>query len=78
MNKETDLTKVPLVKLANMLDEAFTNEEQEIINLIACEIARRFYVPEAKVSYEEFKAQFGYKKLEKEKKLIKRIDLYEE
>lgn len=75
-----ELEKVPLIKLANMLDEAFKLQDQEMINIIASEVARRFYVPNASITYENFKAQFGYKPLEKEKRKtkIKRIDLYEE
>lgn len=55
-----DFTTIDLVKIL------YTSEEQEIINQAALELARRIYIPNDEVTFEQMLKNFGYKK-EKEK-----------
>lgn len=51
---------IPIEELRIYLLEARLFGEQEEINEVATEIARRLYIPNDAVSFDEFKLQFGY------------------
>lgn len=71
MNKEL-LEKVPLFEFIDLLDQASKENNQELVNEIALELARRMYVPNPNKTKEEFLAEFGYKEINKEKPKEKR------
>ena len=60
-----DLSKIPLFEFIDLLDQASKENNQELVNEIALELARRMYVPNSNKTKEEFLAEFGYKKIEK-------------
>ena len=66
MNKES-LKKVSLIGLANLMEIANEENNQEMINILALEAADRLYVPNPNKTKEEFLAEFGYKEIEKPK-----------
>lgn len=67
-----DLSKIPLFEFIDLLDQAIKENNQELVNEIALELARRMYVPNPNKIKEEFLAEFGYKEIEKSKEKIKR------
>lgn len=71
MNKES-LKKVSLIGLANLMEIANEENNQEMINLLALEVADRLYVPNPNKTREEFLVEFGYKEIKKEKPKEKR------
>ena len=69
----SSIKTIPTNKLIDILDIAIQNEEQDLVNIIAYEIATRLWVPNDKITLEQMAADFGYKKeIEEEKKLSKR------
>lgn len=62
-----DLSKIPLFEFIDLLDQASKENNQELVNEIALEIKNRLYVPNKKITEEEFLAEFGYKEIEKSK-----------
>ena len=71
MNKES-LKKVPLFAFIDLIDQASKENNQELVNELALEVARRIYVPNPNKTKEEFLAEFGYKEIKKEKQKEKR------
>lgn len=67
-----DLSKIPLFEFIDLLDQASKENNQELVNKIALELARRMYAPNPNKTKEEFLAEFGYKEIEKSKEKIKR------
>lgn len=67
-----DLSKIPLFEFIDLLDQASKENNQELVNEIALEVARRIYVPKPNKTKEEFLAEFGYKEIEKDKPKEKR------
>lgn len=68
---DKDLSKVPTVELADILDLALTKGDQEFINKVAVEITKRLYVKNDKVTMTAFLKQWGYKPIENYQKEIK-------
>ena len=68
-----DLSKIPTVELTTVLDIAINSGDQEFINKVAIEITRRIYVPNNKISMDEFLSQWGYQPLEESKEDIKTL-----
>lgn len=67
-----DLSKIPLFEFVDLLDQASKENNQELVNEIALELAKRIYVPNPNKTKEEFLAEFGYKEIEKPKEKFKR------
>lgn len=67
-----DLSKIPLFEFVDLLDQASKENNQELVNEIALEVARRIYVPNPNKTKKEFLAEFGYKEIKKEKPKEKR------
>ena len=63
------LNKVPTVKLAKLLDGLFKEKpiNQEEINYVAFELARRIYVPNQYTTFEDMLYEFGFRFQDKEK-----------
>ena len=76
--EEEFLKKVPLIRLAKMLDRAIEADEQEIVNMLAREVASRIYVPGSRITFAQMMIDFGYKEIvekqeqEKVKEKVKR------
>ena len=66
-----DFSKVPLINLIDLIADASKEDNQELVNELALELARRMYVPNPKKTKEDFLAEFGYKEIEKPKDKIK-------
>lgn len=68
-NNNNKLKTTPTYMLISVLDQAVQNQEQDIINLVAWELANRIWIPNDKITLEEMAIEFGYVKtneLEKE------------
>ncbi len=69
----SSIKTTPTNKLIDILDIAIQNEEQDLVNIIAYEIATRLWVPNDKITLEQMAISFGFKEKEdKEKTLSKR------
>lgn len=68
----SSLKTTPTFELIKILDIAIENQEQDLVNILAYEIATRIYIPNDRISFEEMAAEFGYKKEEKGKDLTKK------
>jgi len=53
------------LEIITLLTEAINSQNQPLINKYACELAKRLYVPETNITFEELMVGFGYKKIEK-------------
>lgn len=53
------------LEIITLLTEAISLQNQTLINTYACELAKRLYVPEANMTFEELMEGFGYRKIEK-------------
>ena len=52
-------------ELISLLTGAIGTGNQILINQYACELAKRLYVPDTGISFEELMEGFGYRKIEK-------------
>lgn len=69
----SSIKTTPTNKLIDILDIAVQNEEQDLVNIIAYEIATRLWIPNDKITLEQMAIDFGYRKQEeKDKTLSKR------
>ncbi len=53
------------LELITLLTEAINMQNQPLINTYACELAKRLYIPERGITFEELMEGFGYRKIEK-------------
>ena len=51
-------------EIINLLTSAINIGNQKLINMYACELAKRLYVPETGITFEELMEGFGYQKIE--------------
>lgn len=58
-----DLTKTPLIDLLDMIDIYSSIGDQESVNKIALEIARRWWYEGFGKTKKEFLKEFGYKEI---------------
>lgn len=52
-------------ELISLLTKAINVQNQTLINIYACELAKRLYVPGIDISFEQLMEGFGYRKIEK-------------
>ena len=64
----SSIKTTPTNKLIDILDIAIQNEEQDLVNIIAYEIATRLWVPNDKITLEQMAIDFGFKEQEQEEK----------
>lgn len=53
------------LELITLLTSAINMQNQELINIYSCELAKRLYVPESGISIEELMEGFGYRSIKK-------------
>ena len=56
-----ELQTTPTIKLVNLLSEAQNQKNQELINLYSLTLAKRIYVPNASIPFQQVLDDFGYK-----------------
>ena len=64
-----ELRTIPTITLIQELSKADKEDNQQIMNICAFELARRIYVPNDKITFESILDDLGYKKIEYQKKL---------
>ena len=64
-----ELRTIPTITLIHELSKADKEDNQQIMNICAFELARRIYVPNDKITFESILDDLGYKKIEYQKKL---------
>lgn len=58
------------IKLIEILDIAIQNEEQDLVNIIAYEMATRLWVPNDKITLEQIAIDLGYREQEEKGKTL--------
>ena len=53
------------LEITTLLTKAISMQNQPLINIYACELAKRLYVPGCGITFEELMEGFGYRKIEK-------------
>ena len=53
------------LEITTLLTKAISMQNQPLINIYACELAKRLYVPGRDITFEELMEGFGYRKIEK-------------
>ena len=66
----SSIKTTPTNKLIDILDIAIQNEEQDLVNIIAYEIATRLWVPNDKITLEQMATSFGFKEQEEKGKTL--------
>ena len=66
----SSIKTTPTNKLIDILDIAIQNEEQDLVNIIAYEIATRLWVPNDKITLEQMAISFGFKEQEEKSKTL--------
>ena len=66
----SSIKTTPTNKLIDILDIAIQNEEQDLVNIIAYEIATRLWVPNDKITLEQIAISFGFKEQEEKGKTL--------
>ena len=66
----SSIKTTPTNKLIDILDIAVQNEEQDLVNIIAYEIATRLWVPNDKITLEQMAISFGFKEQEEKSKTL--------
>ncbi len=66
----SSIKTTPTNKLIDILDIAIQNEEQDLVNIIAYEIATRLWVPNDKITLEQMAISFGFKEQEEKGKTL--------
>ena len=56
-----EIQTTPTIKLVNLLTEAQNEQDQRLINLYALALAKRIYVPNASIPFQQVLDDFGYK-----------------
>ncbi len=62
-----DLKTTPTYQLINMLNQAAQAEAQDLVNIVAWELAGRIWVPNDEITFEQMASDFGYVKPEEPK-----------
>ena len=62
------LKKIPTVELITVLNNALDEDEQDIANIIAYELACRIYVPNHTEPFEDLLYKLGYREIEEKQK----------
>ena len=70
MNVEK-LRTVSTALLIDVLENSIKNNDQEIVNAIAYELAYRIYVPNHTESFEDLLLKLGYKEIEQKTKKLR-------
>lgn len=72
-NMLDELRTTPTIQLINDISEWEKQGNQAMVNILAYELACRIYVPNDNISFENMLADFGYKRLEEEKRQQKKL-----
>ena len=72
-NMLDELRTTPTIQLINGISEWEKQGNQAMVNILAYELACRIYIPNDNISFENMLADFGYKKLDKEKRQQKKL-----
>lgn len=68
-----ELRTTPTIQLINDIGEWEKQDNQAMVNILAYELACRIYIPNDNISFENILADFGYKRLDKEKRQQKKL-----
>ena len=61
---QEQLKTTPTYQLINILNLAEQASQQDLVNIVACELASRIWVPNDEVTFEQMATEFGYVKPE--------------
>lgn len=64
-----ELKEIPTIVLIHELSKADKEDNQQVVNICAFELARRIYVPNSKITFKSILDDLGYKKIDHQKKL---------
>lgn len=64
-----ELRTIPTITLIQELSKAIEEDNQQVVNICAFEIAYRIYVPNDKITFESILNDLGYKQIGRQKKL---------
>ena len=72
-NMLDELRTTPTIQLINGISKWGKQGNQAMVNILAYELACRIYIPNDNISFENKLADFGYKRLDKEKRQQKKL-----
>lgn len=70
---EEELKTTPTYQLINILNLAAGTSQQDLVNIVAYELASRIWVPNDKITLEQIASEFGYTKPEEKPKTLRKI-----
>jgi hypothetical protein len=69
---EEQLKTTPTYQLINILNLAAQASQQDLVNIVAYELASRIWVPNEEITLEQMATDFGYVKPEEDQKVLRK------
>ena len=69
---EEQLKTTPTYQLINILNLAAQALQQDLVNIVAYELASRIWVPNEEITLEQMATDFGYIKPEEDQKVLRK------
>ena len=69
---EEQLKTTPTYQLINILNLAAQASQQDLVNIVAYELASRTWVPNEEITLEQMATDFGYIKPEEDQKVLRK------
>jgi len=69
---EEQLKTTPTYQLINILNLAAQASQQDLVNIVAYELASRIWVPNEEITLEQMATDFGYIKPEEDQKVLRK------
>ena len=60
------LNTIPTVRLIDLITAYGKENNQTMVNLIACELTRRIYVPNKGTTFDDMAYRFGYREIKEQ------------
>lgn len=69
---EEQLKTTPTYQLINILNLVAQASQQDLVNIVAYELASRIWVPNEEITLEQMATDFGYIKPEEDQKVLRK------